>query len=1247
MPVPGVRTLVVSILAAAVAVRVTASQPLTGAYARLAADPAAALSTATDGWTVSGTLGDASAQGLRDIPLAAFLWLTDVFGMAPAGGGVAWSVLVLVLAAVGAVRLARSQVSEPDAGSESWTPWVGAALFACAPVQVATVLHSPGDGLTLALLPWVLTPLVRGADGWRAAAASAAWLGLAGAGTPPWALTALAAGLVTAVATARRPGGARQLGRWSVLALVSSAWWVAAYVWEASYATSVTGLTTDLDAAGLAEAAGLTSTATALTVVLLLAPLAVAVSALALRVGRARAVVGALLLLVGVATLVGVISGGWPEWLPVPASAATATDTVPAPWAVLGGLLGLSALLAWTPLVDHLIDRLPRPWTWRPAPGGGLVAAGLAVLVLVSVAGPVLAVQEQVSEPSGVDADQWDGVAAWSRTAPPGRVLVLPSVTAGRVAPAVQDALRGRPWVARDTLPLSGPAATTALDAALGRLDRGHEGAGTAAVLRHLGISYVLLRNDVPAAEDRERPLALVRHALSRQGATRVAVIGADDQGDAATTTGIVDLGVRDPTGSIEIWALDEAADGAVHDGAPWAVAGDASVVGDLADAGLSETPPLVLRDVGAESVDVVSDSARRQDVDLRVANDPRGPVLEPDDPRAVVPPGAAPATTAARALAGAQEVRASSSAADLDSHRRRVGAVATAAVDGNAFTSWQSQRGEVVDEWWEISFDGVTDLTSGALQVVQNPFASYQVTRVRLDSDNGSTEVDVPADGAVALAGIGRTARLRVVATGVSGTVSAGSSFAIAELAVPGLQVEDQLVVEGPETDSWILAARPASLATCVPSFAIGGAADPAASETVCNRGVSVDGPDSGPLSRVVRASRSGEVAGRAWVRAVDSAESSRLADRLARPTITATGSSVASSDLVAEAQAAVDADPATAWRPSPEDVAPTLTLAWERPASVTGVRVTTAARRLASLPTHVVVSYGDSARTESGEIGADGVVDLPEVRTREVTLAFEAEVPQASADSLTGGVQAVPIAVSEVEVVGAPAVRYDADDVEQLPCGSGPDVSIDGESYETAVRASARQVVEASVVPAVLCDRPVLRAGDVSVSVEASFAWIPTGLVLASPDGVLGEVDEDGVDAGADADSGDVVPAGTIGARPRTRVLDVDPDEPATLVLAVPAGTGWAAVADGRELGSLTVDGWAQAWQVPEGVARVSVRYASGEVLRWVAGPAVAGWALVLLLALWSPAGARRPRKPARWGRRDHAMVGRSTQA
>ncbi len=1226
MAVSGVRTLIVSALAAVVAVRVSATQPLAGAYARIAADPAGAVNRAADGWSVAGTLGDASAQGLRDLPVAAFLWLTGVLGVPPAGGRTAWCALVLVLGAVGAIRLARA--TAPGQGArESWTPWIGAVLYACAPVLVTTVQHAPGDGLVVALLPWVLEPLVRRGDGWRAAAASAGWLGLAGAGTPAWALAALAAGSVAAVATSRRPGGARQAVRWAVLAAVSSAWWVLARLWEASYATAVTGIVpTDLSVDGLADSLGLPAASTAVTVLLLLAPLAVSAAGVGLRVGRDAPVVGSLVGLALAAALLGLVAGGWPAWLPVAAGVAGGTDTVPTPWAVLGGWLALAALVAWTPVVDELQARLPRTWAVLPSARGGQATAALVVLGFLSVAGPVFAVQADETEPAATDADQWAAVAAWSRTAPPGRVLVLPAVTDGRVAPAVAQALRGRPWVARDTLPLSGSAATTALDRVLSRLARGHDGDGTATALRRLGVSYVMLRADRSAAADRERPLALVRHALARQGASRVAAIGPGGAGADIGTPDVLDLGVRDAVGSVEVWALDGAADGTLSDGGPVVVAGDEGVVGDLADAGLRVGSTRVLGAGAAGPVDVVSDSARRQEVDLRVAEDPSGPVLDADDSRAVVPEDAAAEPTASRLLSGADQVLASSSAADLDSSLRRTGAVPAAAVDGNVFTSWQSRGGAVLGEWWEITFSDTTDVTAGFLRVVRSAFESHQVTRVRLEWDGGSSEVDVPEDGTVALTAVGETTRLRVVATGVSGAVSGSSGFAVTELTVPGLEVEEQLAIEGPPAEAWVVAARPASFATCVPSFPFGGPRDPGTSETVCNRALGVDGADTGTVARVLRSVVSGQVAGRAWVRAADSAQSSRLAQRLARPAVTATASSVASPDLVAGPQAASDGDPGTAWRAAPEDTAPTLTLEWDRPAVVSGVRVTTAARRLSTLPTHVVVTYDGSDRTESGEIGADGVVDLPPVRTSGVTLAFDAAAREVSVDSLTGGVRDLPVAVSEVEVVGAPAVGYDADTVEQLPCGSGPDVTVGATTFETAVRASARQVVEAAVVPATLCERPVLGGAEVRVTVEASFSWIPLGLVLARPDGALGEVDEP-VSRVDDA-GGAGIPAGTIGVRPRLRVVEVDGTTSSTLALAVPAGKGWVASASGRELASLTVDGWAQGWEVPQGVGPVTIRYASGELLRWAVALGASGWALVLALVCRPWARSRRSR-------------------
>lgn len=1227
MPATGVRTLVVSALAAAVAFRVSGAQSVTGAYARIAADPAASLRAAADGWTVSGTLGDATAQGLREVPLAAYFWLTDLLGIPATGARTGWCVLVLVLAVVGGVRLGRGRSAPAGASwrhgspDEPWSAWTGAALYVCGPVLVTTVLHSPLDGLVVALLPWVLVPLARREVGWRPAARSAAWLGLAGTGTAPWALAALLAGVVAAAATARHPGGIRQLLRWSLLAATASAWWLVAYAWEIVNATDLTGLAApEPSVAMLGQALGLPSATPVWLFVLVLAPAAVAVGALALRVGADRVIVGALLAMSLVAGVVGAAYGGWPAWLPVPASAATATDSVPAPWVAVVAWVALAGLLAWPPLVEQLWGQASGSGAWHWSRRTGLVVAALTLLVLASVAGPVLVAQEGTSEPVTPDAAQWERVAQWSATAPPGRVLVLPAVESGRVDPVVADALRDRPWIARDSLPLSRPAATAALDDVVGRLGHGHDGPGTAAALRHLGISYVLLRNDVPAAQDRERPLGLVRHALSRQGAARVAVIEAS--GAAEQVVSIEDLGVRDPAGTLEIWAVDRAADGAIHDGPPATVAGDSGVIGDLADAGLEPEGALVLGTGRERTSDVLSDSARRRDVDQRVATDPFGPVVSGDEPWTAVPPGAAPVPTASRSLGGAREVRASSSAADLDGDQRRTGAVPSAAVDGNAFTAWQSRRGSVVGEWWEITFDGPTDLSGASLQVVQNAFASHLVSRVVLESDAGATELDVPANGVVALATVGLTGRLRVEATGVTGSPSSTSSFGIAELSAPGLQVEAGLVVDGGDTDTWVLAARPASFATCVPSYPVGRASDPGTSETVCNRALSIDGPDSGPLDRVIRTERSIEVAGRVWVRSADGAVSRQLADRLARPSLTATASSVASTDLLADPQAAADGDPSTAWRPAPEDEAPTLELSWRQRTLVSGLRVLTTERRLSSQPSRVVVQYGDSTDSVAAEIGDDGVVELPPVRTRSLSVTFGGGSVASSRDSLTGGTLRVPAAVSEVEVVGGPRTRYDADEVEELPCGSGPDVTVDGDVHETAVQVSARQVVQASVVLATLCERATLRAGEVSVGVEASFAWIPLGLVLSPPDGVLGDVGE----ASSDNDVAASVAAGVIDPDPsRARTIDVD--GPATLSLAVPAGTGWSAVADGRQLPAFTVDGWAQAWQVPEGVSQVSLRYSSGEVLRLAAGAGVLGWVAVLLLALGVGPRTRRP--------------------
>ena len=196
---PRSRTLLVILLTAVVAVRVSVSQPLTTAAARIAQDPSGALRHAVDGWTASGTLGGASAQGVRDVPLALFHLLGAQLGLSDHVVQTTWRVLVLALGVLGAIVLARALVDERSADertAEPWTPWVAALLYGAGVMLVPSLVRSPLEGLAAATLPWAVAPLLsRHPLTWPRAAGSAAWLGLAGVGGHYWAAAAVVAGL--------------------------------------------------------------------------------------------------------------------------------------------------------------------------------------------------------------------------------------------------------------------------------------------------------------------------------------------------------------------------------------------------------------------------------------------------------------------------------------------------------------------------------------------------------------------------------------------------------------------------------------------------------------------------------------------------------------------------------------------------------------------------------------------------------------------------------------------------------------------------------------------------------------------------------------------------------------------------------------------------------------------------------------------------------------------------------------------
>jgi arabinofuranan 3-O-arabinosyltransferase len=287
--------------------------------------------------------------------------------------------------------------------------------------------------------------------------------------------------------------------------------------------------------------------------------------------------------------------------------------------------------------------------------------------------------------------------------------------------------------------------------------------------------------------------------------------------------------------------------------------------------------------------------------------------------------------------------------------------------------------------------------------------------------------------------------------------------------------------------------------------------------------------------------------------------------------------------------------------------------------------VRFTLPDGQHASVPTKVRVAAQPVTAATGGAPGSlftdvdvrdDGSASFPVVRTTKLTITFLESSGLTTVDSLTGGLATVPIAVPEVRLEGGPSITYGADRMHRLGCGSGPDVTIAGERIRTRIATTARTLVSGDDVSARLCSTTSVPEGEAEVHVEASFKWLPLGLVLWLTGEDFSRSPGDDAPAGGTAVGGSFLdPAG----RGRSAPLRLGVSEASrTAVLAVPTGTGWHASSEDGALSQVVIDGWAQGWLVPAGTNKVRLHYSPADRLGpWVGAGGIA-WAFVLLVAL-----------------------------
>ncbi|GAA0923139.1 hypothetical protein GCM10009557_91980 [Virgisporangium ochraceum] len=195
---------------------------------------------------------------------------------------------------------------------------------------------------------------------------------------------------------------------------------------------------------------------------------------------------------------------------------------------------------------------------------------------------------------------------------------------------------------------------------------------------------------------------------------------------------------------------------------------------------------------------------------------------------------------------------------------------------------------------------------------------------------------------------------------------------------------------------------------------------------------------------------------------------------------------------------------------------------------------------------------------------------------------------------DRRGGGRAEATVGFAEVDLPALADLRkpVPADTRFEVPCGYGPSVEIDGVRLPTSVSGTLAEYHDRTPLPVRICDlfaadQLDLSAGEHDLRVNPSESFLgqdavlrPTGDAATAPGSGAAAVDAPTQRATTVQRWEDTERRVRVAAGPR-----------ALLVVPENANAGWRATLDGRPLTATRVDGWQQAWEVPEGAGGVVV--------------------------------------------------------
>ncbi|MFC5826930.1 alpha-(1-_3)-arabinofuranosyltransferase domain-containing protein [Nonomuraea insulae] len=1137
-------------------------------------------------------------------PMGPFFALGDLAGVEPWVTQRLWLTLLMSVAFLGVERLAgQFGIGTPG------TRIVGALAYALAPRTLSILGEISIEWLPAAMLPWILIPLLTASEtGQRARGAirSALAVALCG-GVNAVAVLAVLVAPVLYILTRPRPVPRwRLLGWWSGAVALATLFWSLPLLLVGRYAfsflpytetaettTAVTSLTNVLRGAsdwvrylplsGVFEQPPGFRIATSATMVVVTGVIAaLGLAGLSRRDLPAKGFLVALFLAGAVALVAG------------HASALEPVVAEPVRWLLDGPLAPLRNLRKFDPLLRlalafglaHLLVRARIP---------------LRTLCVVACTALVLPVFNQGLAAPGDFKEvpsHWQEAADWlNRNADDDGVLIVPGAKFGeyvwgRPMDEPMQALSTSRWATRQITPPGSVGLTRLLDVIDQRLTAGHGSAGVTAVLRRLGVRYLLVRNDLNRENLQGAWPSRIYEALRESpGIEKLRSFG-EQIGDKETDDAVNQIDAPFPaldlyevSGSSDVVSVQAAADALAVRGGPESLL----AMGDLGL--LNDEPVLVNGDAGTrEAPTVVSDALRLRERSFGEIRTNLSPTLTADKKadfsgvRALdLLEGGWLDDSAVAEYHGISGISASSSVADpyAIAGISTTGRSPWAAMDGNAGTGWESDGTQAPKgEWLRVDLPGAMRIPYVNVMFAPDLLLGQSITKVAVETEAGSLvqgvtrstdpqRLRVPAGPTTWL-------RLKVAAT-ASEVWSYGQRVGIIELSIPGVTAERTIRLPGEGGDVFVmnrgLDERPACMRNQY--------------RWICNEVVLAKQGEETGFDRAFRADSTSEAAN---VRGTAVLKDPELIDRFTRvgaDLTTVTGSSQLSDDAVVSPRSAFDADGSTTWIPDADDTEPTLTIAWKRKRTISRIQIGRPSGDKS--PLDVIVS-GDGGVVRGGRVDARGNLTFKAMTTTRLKLRFT---------PFSQRLQVTEMLVPGVDPVGRPA-----DIPLRLGCGLGPRIEVNGRTIPTKVSGTHADLLEQRPVQILGCSKAALAAGDNRVKVPG---WDPYRIDSL----VVGTLPDE--------------PRGVEGAAARgtwtttEREVKVGAPKDAFLVVNENYNAGWRAQINGKTLKPVRIDGWKQGWELPAGTSGTArLEYLPDRPYRLALLLGLAGIALLALAAL-----------------------------